>query len=570
MPKVTVAITTHPGSNRQYLQEAIDSVNDQEYRDFKLVVVDDDRTAGEKWNEQLNICDTEYLWIFSHDDVALPGFLGKMVAALDGQPAAAAAFCCDYIIDKDGRRIGQTDCHLPYKQTYNYRDIIDATMRYGNVIRCPSAVLRVSLLNNPPIRYELAFFGTAGDTAMWFSILNRHPVVVLPDKLYKYRDHPQSDTQMNVIGTEKVWESLKALEYGASLRPNDVPWTVWMGLGRAREQERLWLEDRRLKTRLQGSKNRRFVVVHEPPYANGTGVLAAERVKMLNLKDNDWFTWYVYPSKEGQFLGIQEGVPVLSCMPQDYKYLIGKYNPTQLEFHHFLVWPLEFLGVDVPKSLWLHDATLWCPRFHMWDGEKVCSGTGIEECAKCVGVNTSDINARKDYIASVLPSFAQIVSNSAWTAEGLKREYGVDSDISEPDVPPLSPHPARKRIGYFGNWYQVKGIYVLLDAMKRLPDVDLMMFSYSVPKECLDGRRMHGYDNVYVFDGYKRADIPFLGMLVDVCVVPSLIESYGLVARELQGCGFKVVATTAGGMKDIGTVEPGNVDALIEAIREAL
>ncbi len=570
MPKVTVAITTYPGSNRQYLQEAIDSVNDQTFRDFELVVVDDPRTAREKWNELMGNCDTEYLWIFSHDDIALPNFLEVMIPALDAQPTAAAVFCYDHIIDQNGKRTGQTGMQMPLKPLYNYRDILDYTIKYGNIIRCPSFTLRTSMFrDNPGLRFP-GCCGTAGDTAMWFRILAEHPIIILPDRLYKYRDHSESDTQKNVVDTERIFDSAKALEYGASLRPDDVPWTVWMGLGRAKAQRELWLEDRRLKTRLHESKHRRFIVVHEPPYENGTGVLAAERVKKLNLKENDWFTWYVYPTQEGRFAGIHSDVPILSCTPGDYMHLISRYNPTQIEFHHFLVWSIEFLGTHVPKTLWLHDATLWCPRFHLWDGEKVCSGPGLEKCAKCAGLNTSDIKARKDYLVSVLPQFKQIIANSEWTGDGLMKEYGVSCDVSEPEVPPLPLHPSRKRIGYFGNWYQAKGIYVLLDAMKQLPDFDLVMFSKGVPPECLDGRRMHGYGNVFVFDGYKRSDMPFLGGLVDVCVVPSLVESYGLVARELLSLGFKVVCTTAGGMKEIGTVEPGDKDALVKEIKEAL
>jgi glycosyltransferase involved in cell wall biosynthesis len=569
--RVTVSVITYPGGEK-YLQETIDSINDQTFKDFKLVVTNDDRNNTIKWNEAIDQCDTEYLWLFHHDDVALPNFLETMVAALDAQPTAAAAFCHDYIIDQNGKRVGQTECRIPQKPLYTYRDLVEYSGAFGNVIRCPSFTLRMSMFkDDQDLRHCLdpARFGTAGDTALWYRITSKHPIIILPDKLYKYRTHPDSDTQKNIVGTAAVWDGMRAWAYGVTLRPEDVRWRTWMGLESGQVKEKLWREGVRLQGRSKASQRVRFVVVHEPPYNAGTGVLAAERVKLLNQKDNSWFTFYVCPG-EKHWVGMQGDIPVITCDPKEYRALVANHKPSFIEFWHFLVWPLEFLGVDVPKSLWLHDATLWCPKFHMWDGQGICTNAGVDKCAKCVGVKASDIEARKDYIASVLPKFDQLISNSEWTAEGLSREYGLASDISEPKVPPLTLHPARKRIGFFGGFYPVKGVNVLLDAMKRLPDVDLMMFSNGVPPEMLDGHRLWGYGNVWVVGGYARSDMAFLGHLVDLCVVPSLIESYGLVARELRSLGFNVVCSTAGGLGEIGTFEPDNVDALVEAIKEAI
>jgi len=60
---------------------------------------------------------------------------------------------------------------------------------------------------------------------------------------------------------------------------------------------------------------------------------------------------------------------------------------------------------------------------------------------------------------------------------------------------------------------------------------------------------------------------------VDVAVVPSLYEPFGLVALEALACGVPVVATTAGGLKEIVEdgksgllVPPGDAPALARAL----
>jgi glycosyltransferase involved in cell wall biosynthesis len=65
---------------------------------------------------------------------------------------------------------------------------------------------------------------------------------------------------------------------------------------------------------------------------------------------------------------------------------------------------------------------------------------------------------------------------------------------------------------------------------------------------------------------YSRSDLHLLVHLVDLVVVPSVFESYGLVKKEIESLGVPVISTATGGMA--GEVQPGDVQALVEKIKE--
>jgi glycosyltransferase involved in cell wall biosynthesis len=172
-------------------------------------------------------------------------------------------------------------------------------------------------------------------------------------------------------------------------------------------------------------------------------------------------------------------------------------------------------------------------------------------------------------LARLLPGLDAIYANSEYTL-GLARKFlpeGLDIQLHEFDVPELPLYAKRKRIGYFGYFNQTKGVHVLLQAMAQVTGAQLLMFC-DVPEELRDGRRIYGHDNVLVMGAYSRSDLPVLLNLVDVVVVPSINESYGLVKREVEMLGMRCLATSTGGLA--GTIEPNNAEALAKAIQEVV
>lgn len=56
-------------------------------------------------------------------------------------------------------------------------------------------------------------------------------------------------------------------------------------------------------------------------------------------------------------------------------------------------------------------------------------------------------------------------------------------------------------------------------------------------------------DNVMFLGPVEREKLPFYYSLADICVIPSLYETFGLVAVEAMSCGAPVIASRVGGLK---------------------
>ena len=129
-PKVTVVIPVY--NREKYVCEAIESVLDQTFADFELLVIDDGSTdrsreavqsyhdprirlmSNEKnegipktRNKGIGLARGEYLAFLDSDDRAYPERLAKQVAFLDRHPDYAAVGAWIDWMDEEGRPLGR-------------------------------------------------------------------------------------------------------------------------------------------------------------------------------------------------------------------------------------------------------------------------------------------------------------------------------------------------------------------------------------------------------------------------------------------------------------------------------
>ena len=127
MPRISVIVPSY--SHERCVAESIQSVLDQTYEDFEIIITDDGSTDGtvreirkfrdtrikrfcfEKnqgacvaANNCLKEASGEYIAMLSSDDAFLPDKLEKQVTFLDRHPETAAVFGYAEMIDEDGNK----------------------------------------------------------------------------------------------------------------------------------------------------------------------------------------------------------------------------------------------------------------------------------------------------------------------------------------------------------------------------------------------------------------------------------------------------------------------------------
>jgi len=213
MPLVSVIIPSY--NHEKYVSEAIQSVLDQTYQDFEIIITDDGSTDNtvkkiQKFNDHriklfvfkknqgacvaANNCIRrsrgEYIAMLSSDDVFLPGKLEKQVEFLDMNPDCMAVFSYVTTIDENGDDLSIKDPSYvsPFQQSNRSRfEWLNYFFYNGNGLCHPSVLARKEVysefgkLDN---RYA-----QLPDFNLWINVCLKHEIFILPESLVKFRIH---------------------------------------------------------------------------------------------------------------------------------------------------------------------------------------------------------------------------------------------------------------------------------------------------------------------------------------------------------------------------------------------
>ena len=220
-PRVSVVVPNY--NHARYLQRRIDSILEQTYQDFELILLDDASTdeslrvfeqyrgdsratlivnsvnSGSpfaQWNRGVQLARGEYVWIAEADDDAERELLQTLVAELDNCPSAALAYCQSCIIDERGTRLGPatswTDDLDPARWLTPFRSCGGEEARrylvFKNTIFNASAVVfrRSAFLESGGAPADMRI---SGDRMTWVSLALRGDVVFNPRPLNLFRQH---------------------------------------------------------------------------------------------------------------------------------------------------------------------------------------------------------------------------------------------------------------------------------------------------------------------------------------------------------------------------------------------
>jgi glycosyltransferase involved in cell wall biosynthesis len=215
MAKVSIIIPTH--NYARFLGEAIQSVLDQTYKDFELIVVDDGSTDNTKevvssfkddrirymyqdhvgvsaaQNMALRIARGEYITGLSADDIYLPQNVEKKVELLDSRPDIGLVCSDTYIFDDStGANIGRL-WHDP-KRLNSWFDPVKATLnplrefiQWGFFIMLQATMVRRRVFET--VGYFDESLPTHEDWEFIIRVLQHFSIEIIDTPLLKLRRH---------------------------------------------------------------------------------------------------------------------------------------------------------------------------------------------------------------------------------------------------------------------------------------------------------------------------------------------------------------------------------------------
>jgi glycosyltransferase involved in cell wall biosynthesis len=198
-----------------FVGEAIQSILDQSFQDFDIVVVDDGSRDGTPdviakffdpriklevfpgnkggviaGNSALQRASGKYVARLNSDDFFLPDKLEKQVAFLEANPDVAAVFGLPRLIDEGGKPLadGYREFTFPFLHSRPSRE---EWLRFfflkGNCLCFPTVLIRRSIFD------ELGLLdprlAALPDLDMWVRVCMKHEIYVMQTELTAYRKH---------------------------------------------------------------------------------------------------------------------------------------------------------------------------------------------------------------------------------------------------------------------------------------------------------------------------------------------------------------------------------------------
>ena len=142
------------------------------------------------FNRCIELAEGKYTGIFHADDVYEPNMVAKQVAFLETNTKAGAVFTGAIKIDENGQKIGEfvlPKSLVEEDGLYDFKSIFKAVLQYSNFFVCPSVMARTTVYQQDIQSWRGDAFKTSADLDVWFRMLQRNKIGILPESLMRYR-----------------------------------------------------------------------------------------------------------------------------------------------------------------------------------------------------------------------------------------------------------------------------------------------------------------------------------------------------------------------------------------------
>lgn len=220
-PALSIIVPNY--NHAAFLDERLNSVLNQTFQDFEIILLDDastddslyilqkysthpkvsrfirnDKNSGgpfNQWQRGFDLAKGDFIWIAESDDFCEENFIESLLPLL--KKKTVLAYCASKMVTDDGSLLGLdpwSEGKINNRWTNSYhnsgKNEIEHYLRYRNTIPNASAVIfKKKAIENIRIPNQLTF---CGDWYLWLEILKKGDIAFLNSPLNNFRTHDSS------------------------------------------------------------------------------------------------------------------------------------------------------------------------------------------------------------------------------------------------------------------------------------------------------------------------------------------------------------------------------------------
>jgi glycosyltransferase involved in cell wall biosynthesis len=251
MPNVSVIVPNY--NHAPYLHQRIESILNQTYQDYELILLDDCSTDNSRdifleykyhpkvshvifnevnsgstfkqWHKGIELAKGKYIWLAESDDWADSSFLESLVVGFELTPNVILVFCQSFYIDKNGNIIRKTissDKIIVKNGTSFIRHRLTSENAIYNASMClfkKSVYMEVSREQYEKMKY-------CGDWFLWSLLSEQGDVVELKKQLNYYRKHDNNVSGLADQNGLSIFEGFNIFLYNRKYGTSKIQYLI--------------------------------------------------------------------------------------------------------------------------------------------------------------------------------------------------------------------------------------------------------------------------------------------------------------------------------------------------------